>query len=175
MTSTDPWSDPDLNNSGDFYKFDNVGDKASGRITRIGKFKFEGDDRYVPQLQLTDDATGEAMDLTAKQVQLKAKLTELRPNVGDHLAVAYTHDEKIADGRKTKKCFTVVVNASGQPQAAPAAVAQAPVEAPVAASPVAAVVESATDPSAAQAALKNLRINDPTTYALLHPQAAAQA
>lgn len=146
MTSNDPWDDPDLTNAGDYYRFDNVGDKASGRITRIGKFKFEGDDRYVPQLTLTDDITGEATDLTAKQVQLKAKLVEVRPRVGDHIAVAYTHEEKTDGGRKTKKCFTVVVNGGGVAQAAPVA-------APVAAAPVAPAIP---DPAAAQAAIGNL-------------------
>jgi hypothetical protein len=145
MTSTNPWDDPDLTNSSDYYRFENVGDKASGRITRVGKFKFEGDDRYVPQLTLKDDTTGEDMDLTAKQVQLKAKLNDLRPIVGDHITVTFTHEEKTDGGRKTKKCFSVAVN-SDRPEPA----------APVAASVAAPVAPAIPDPAAAAAAIANL-------------------
>lgn len=172
MNSINPWDDPDLA-GGDFYRFDNAGDKAAGTITRIGKYTFEGSDRPVPQLTLKDDATGEDMVLTAKQMQLKAKLQELRPGVGDHLTVDFTHEEKRDGGKKTLKCFTVVVNGGSAPAVAPVA-PPAAVAAPVAAEPVAAVAQAAAIPADAQAAIEALRLSDPKRFELLFPQAAAQ-
>jgi hypothetical protein len=120
--STDAfWSDPEMFQSGDFIKFDVVGDTVTGTITAVRKHMFE-DGKVVPQIEL-DTADG-PKTLTAGQVRLKASLAEKRPGVGDLLTVTLTGIEKRAGG-KTLKEFSVVVGPVAQPAA------------PVAAAPVA--------------------------------------
>lgn len=118
--STDFWSDPEMFSSGDFIKFDNVGDTVSGTITGVRKHMFE-DGKVVPQIEL--DTQDGAKTLTAGQVRLKAALAEKRPGVGDLLTVTLTGIEKRAGG-KTLKEFSVVVGPVA-PAAAPAAPAAA--------------------------------------------------
>jgi hypothetical protein len=91
--------------SGDFIRFDNVGDTVSGTITGVRKHMFE-DGKVVPQIEL-DTADG-PKTLTAGQVRLKAALAEKRPGVGDLLTVTLTSIEKRAGG-KTLKEFSVIV------------------------------------------------------------------
>jgi hypothetical protein len=114
----DFWSDPEMFSSGDFIKFDAVGDTVSGTITGVRKHMFE-DGKVVPQIEL-DTADG-PKTLTAGQVRLKAALAEKRPGVGDLLTVTLTGIEKRAGG-KTLKEFSVIVG----PVAAPAPAAAVP-------------------------------------------------
>lgn len=100
------WDDGDLKVGGSYVKFDNEGDSVAGTITAIRKHRFE-DGSVAPQILLTTD-DGEDKTLTAGQVQLKTKLAEQRPDVGDHLAVTYVRKEKRASN-KTLKHFEVVV------------------------------------------------------------------
>jgi hypothetical protein len=108
------WDDPEVRSGGEFIKFEQVGDKVAGTITAIKKHRFD-DGNVVPQIHLTTDG-GEERTLTAGQVQLKAKLAAERPEVGDHITVAYTQQERRAGG-KTLKHFDVSVRRGATPAA----------------------------------------------------------
>lgn len=103
---TSMWDDPELRSGGEFVKFEQVGDKVAGVITAIKKHRFD-DGNVVPQIYLTTD-DGEDRTLTAGQIQLKTKLANERPDVGDHITVTYTQQERRAGG-KTLKHFEVSV------------------------------------------------------------------
>jgi len=112
----DFWSE--FSQSGDFVKFDNVGDTVAGTITAVRRHMFE-DGKVVPQIEL-DTADG-PKTLTAGQVRLKALFAEKRPNVGDYVTVTMTDIEK-RQGGKTIKSFSLVVGPqSSAPAAAPVA------------------------------------------------------
>lgn len=104
------WDDAELRAGGEFVKFDNVGDEVVGVITAIAVHRWD-DGSVCPKLHLTTD-DGEDRTLTAGQVQLKAKLAELRPEVGDRIRVKFTQNEKRAGG-KTLKHFEVDVKRGG--------------------------------------------------------------
>lgn len=117
MTVNDFWSDPEMFQSGDFIKFENVGDTVTGTITAVRKHMFD-DGKVVPQIEL-DTADG-PKTVTAGQIRLKAALAEKRPGVGDQLTITLSEIEKRAGG-KTLKHFQVVVGPVAAPAAAPAA------------------------------------------------------
>lgn len=95
----------EFTNSGDFVKFENVGDTVAGTITAIRRHMFE-DGKVAPQIEIdTDDG---AKTLTAGQVRLKALFAEKRPGVGDYITVTLAGIEK-RPGGKTLKEFTLVV------------------------------------------------------------------
>ena len=100
------WDDPELNSSGNFVKFDKVGDSVAGIIVAIRRHRFD-DGNLVPQVELRCD-DGEDRTLTAGQVRLKLALVEQRPDEGDHLTVTLTQIEKRGGG-KTLKHFDVKV------------------------------------------------------------------
>lgn len=104
--STSIWDDPEVKAGGEFIKFENVGDEASGTVTAVRVHRWD-DGSVSPQIHLTTD-DGEERTLTAGQVRLKVALAEQRPEVGDHLKVKFTSVEKRAGG-KTLKHFDVVV------------------------------------------------------------------
>jgi hypothetical protein len=100
------WDDPSIGASGDFVRFETVGDRVAGTVMAMKKHTFE-DGSVAAQIYLrTDD--GDDRTLTVGQVQLKAKLAAERPEVGDHLTVTYTQQEKRGGG-KTLKHFDVTV------------------------------------------------------------------
>jgi hypothetical protein len=109
--------------SGDFVKFENVGDTVTGTVTALG-VKLWDDGTKSPQLELdTDDGS---KTLTAGQVRLKLALAEQRPEVGDRIRVELTQIEK-RNGGKTLKHFDVKVQRGSAGAApAPAAAAAAP-------------------------------------------------
>lgn len=113
---TDFWSDPEMFNSGDYVKFDAVGDTVTGTVTGVKKHMFE-DGKIVPQIEL-DTADG-PKTVTAGQVRLKAGLQEKRPGVGDLLTITLTEIEKRAGGKELKH-FSVVVGPVAQAAAAAA-------------------------------------------------------
>jgi hypothetical protein len=113
-----PWDDPSLSN-GEFIKFENVGDQVVGNILDIS-IKTWDDGKKSPQLVLACD-DGEERILTAGQIQLKTKLAELRPSVGDRIKIVHTSVEKRAGG-KTLKHFDVAIAGA---KAAPVPVATA--------------------------------------------------
>ena len=117
------WDDKEMFDSGEFVKFENVGDTISGTITAIRKHMFD-DGKVVPQISIT---TTDGVDriVTAGQIRLKAALAEKRPGVGDLLTITLADIEKRSGG-KTLKHFDVTVGpvAAAAP-AAPAAPAAA--------------------------------------------------
>lgn len=115
---SDIWDDPEIRSGGEFVKFEKVGDTVAGVVTGVKKHRFD-DGSVVPQVYLTTD-DGEDRTMTAGQVQLKAKLAAERPEVGDHITVTYTQQEKRAGG-KTLKHFEVAVRrgAAAQEQKPP--------------------------------------------------------
>lgn len=105
------WDDPEIRPSGDFVSFTDKGDHVAGTITAIGRHTWP-DGKVSPQIHLdTDDG---AKTVTAGQVQLKAKLAELRPGVGDRIRIELVDIEK-REGGKTLKHFDVKVKAGEPP------------------------------------------------------------
>lgn len=99
------WDDPTIRSTGDYVRFDAVGDSVAGEIVAISVHTFE-DGKRAPKLVIrTDD--GERT-LTAGQMQLLAKLAEARPEVGDRIAIVHTGVERRSGG-KTLKQFDVTV------------------------------------------------------------------
>jgi hypothetical protein len=119
MTSI--WDDPEVITTGDYIRFENIGDTVTGAIVAVKKHTFD-DGKVVPQIILdTDD--GEKI-VTAGQIRLKAALAEKRPGVGDQLTITLSDVEKRAGG-KTLKHFDVVVGPASVATPAPAAPAPA--------------------------------------------------
>lgn len=105
MTSSSIWDDPEVITSGDYIKFETIGDTITGKITAVRKHTFD-DGKVVPQIILDTDA-GEKI-VTAGQVRLKAELAAKRPGVGDTITITLSDVEKRAGG-KTLKHFDVIV------------------------------------------------------------------
>ena len=115
--------------SGDYVKFERVGDSVSGTVKAIGTHTFpataDGPEKTVPQLAIvTDD--GQERTMTAGQVRLLAALAEQRPEVGDHLTVAYVREEPRGGGKKMKHFDVNVTRGAGGAPAAASAPAPAP-------------------------------------------------
>lgn len=107
--SDDIWDDPDLQ-LGTYVKFEHAGDAVSGGITAIDKTSFTdtktGKVKVVPQLFITTDDGGDEVILTAGQVDLRVKLLEARPQVGDHIYVELLNQPKPGEQKK----FAVEIN-----------------------------------------------------------------
>lgn len=99
------WDDPTIKPTSEYVKFDAPGDSVSGEILATGIHQFEDGKRAAKLVIRTD--IGE-VTLTAGQMQLAAKLAEVRPEPGDHITVTYLRSEKRAGG-KTLKHFEVNV------------------------------------------------------------------
>jgi hypothetical protein len=138
---TDIWDTPELKIATDYIKFEEPGDTVVGEVLDI-RIHHWNDGTTSPQLLLLVD--GEEKSLTAGQYQLKAKLAELRPQVGDTIRVVFDGIEKRAGG-KTLKLFSLdVKRANGVANAAATATATpAPAAAPAApaADPLAGLTE----------------------------------
>lgn len=104
--SVNPWDDPDLMAGGEFFTFKNDGDTVSGIINAIRAHRFT-DGKTAPQLLLTLD-DGSERTVSGGAAQLKAELSKLRPNVGDHIQITQTGSEARGGG-KTLKHWSVVV------------------------------------------------------------------
>lgn len=103
------WDDPTIRPANDYVKFENPGDSVSGEVLAVGVHTFEDGKRAAKLVIATP--TGE-VTLTAGQMQLAAKLAEMRPEQGDHITVTYVRSEKRAGG-KTLKHFDVKVTKAG--------------------------------------------------------------
>ncbi len=126
---TDIWDTPELKIATDYIRFEEPGDTVVGEVLDI-RIHHWNDGTTSPQLLLLVD--GEEKSLTAGQYQLKAKLAELRPQVGDTIRVVFDGIEKRAGG-KTLKLFSLdVKRANGNATAAPAAAPAAPAADPLA-------------------------------------------
>ena len=93
-TTSDPWGTFTAPGSGDYpdrqFKFDTIGVSIAGTITNIRRAEFDG--RGVPELWL-DTPDGETSVLCG-QANLMTQLLDLRPNVGDRIAIVYTGQRK---------------------------------------------------------------------------------
>jgi hypothetical protein len=138
---TDIWDTPELKIATDYIRFEEPGDSVVGEVLDI-RIHHWNDGTTSPQLLLLVD--GEEKSLTAGQYQLKAKLAELRPQVGDTIRVVFDGIEKRAGG-KTLKLFSLdVKRASGVSLGGvPATATPAPAAAPAApaADPLAGLTE----------------------------------
>lgn len=99
MSNEDPWDDLP---KGAYWKPENIGDTIAGTIVRKG-LGTDYNNNLCPQLGL-ETADGERI-VNAGQAQLKAKLMELKPKVGDKIRITFSSTEKAAKG--DKKMFTV--------------------------------------------------------------------
>lgn len=94
-------------NSGEFMKFDEVGDQIVGviKVVREGK---DFNRNPCPELVLeTED--GEEKTVTAGQTMLKAALAEKRPSEGDKIRIVYSGVGEARPGQAPAKLFTVDV------------------------------------------------------------------
>lgn len=95
--------------SGEFVKFENVGDQIIGVVKDIREGRtFNGDP--CPELILeTED--GEERTVTAGQVLLKTALAEKAPQKGDKVRITYSGVGEAKPGKAPAKVFTVDVKA----------------------------------------------------------------
>jgi len=100
------WDDPTIRPTGEYVKFENVGDSVAGEVLAITVHTFE-DGKRAPKLVIRTDS-GEERTVTAGQMQLAAKLAEARPEAGDRIAIVHTGVERRSGG-KTLKQFDVTV------------------------------------------------------------------
>jgi hypothetical protein len=110
------WDDPNIApESGDFVKFDNIGDKAEGRVASMTTKTFpndKGGQDVVPQLVLVGE-DGTEKTLTAGAFDLRKKLIEARPDIGDWVRVTF-----IGRDGKAKKYSVDVKRLEGAAKAA---------------------------------------------------------
>jgi hypothetical protein len=93
--------------SGEFVKFENVGDNVIGIIKTVREGRdFNGNP--CPELVLENDE-GEERTLTAAQVLLKAALAEKQPQAGDRVRITYSGVGDAKPGKAPAKLFTVDV------------------------------------------------------------------
>ena len=117
------WDNPELRASGDYIKFDSVGDTVTGVVQSIVAHRWD-DGSVCPKIYL--DVNGEERTLTAGQVRLKAALAEQKPEPGDTLTVTLTEVEKRSGGKTLKHFDVKVARGSGAAPAAAAPAAAAP-------------------------------------------------
>jgi hypothetical protein len=99
--------DYDRYTSGDFVKFDNVGDSVTGILKEVREGRdFNGGP--CPQLIIEVDG-GDEKTLTAGQVLLKQALAEQRPQPGDKIRITYSGRGEGKPGKEPPKLFTVEV------------------------------------------------------------------
>lgn len=94
--------------SGEFVKFENVGDQIVGIIKHVREGQdFNGNP--CPLLILEVNADGDERTLTASQVRLKVLLAEKMPKVGDKIRITYSGVGEAQPGKAPAKEFTVDV------------------------------------------------------------------
>ena len=111
--------------SGDFVKFEYVGDQVVGIIMHVR----EGTDyngNPCPLLILEVNAEGDEKTLTASQVKLKVALAEKAPKVGDKIRVVYSGIGPAQPGKAPAKEFTVDVQAGPHALVSPGPADEAP-------------------------------------------------
>lgn len=92
--------------NGDHMKWTNVGDAVAGElvVVRVGK-DFNGND--CPELVIRQD-DGEDVIVTAGQKVLQNRLAEVRPVVGEKVAITYSAIGTAQPGKAPAKLFAVV-------------------------------------------------------------------
>ena len=107
MTTTDDvWSGFNPPGSGDFpepHKFEQIGSSIAGEIINIRRAEFDG--KAIPELWLTT-ADGDRSVLCG-QANLMTQLLEIRPIIGDRIAIKYESQRKAKLGMA--KIFSVAV------------------------------------------------------------------
>lgn len=107
--SNDPW---DGLPNGNFVKWETPGQSVVGKVLGKGVGKdLQGGD--VPQMTIQLD-DGSEVTVGASQAQLRAKLMEAKPNIGDRVKITFTHTEP-RDKGKTLKHFEVLVKKGEAP------------------------------------------------------------
>lgn len=130
--------------NGEFVKFENVGDSVSGEVRSVTVGEdFNG--QPCPKLLIATDG-GDDRTVTAGQKVLQSRLSEVRPQPGERIAIVYTGVGDAKPGKAPAKLFTVQVRGvdgalrqapegeSATPAPAAAAVTPPPPAAPPAAS-----------------------------------------
>lgn len=97
--------EPFKGGTGEFVKFEQIGDEIVGTIVAIRKHTFDKDKGEVVLLDIEPKAGGEHVTLACDKVDLRIKLAEIGPQVGDLLAVKFVDTERTPNG--TKKVFAV--------------------------------------------------------------------
>ena len=106
------------NETGDYFKFEEVGDQIVGVIKTVREGRtFNGDPCPELVLELED---GDEKTITASQVLLKAALAESAPQVGDKVRITYSGIGEAKPGKAPPKQFTVDVKAGPFELAQPA-------------------------------------------------------
>jgi len=107
MTTTDDvWSGFNPPGSGDFpepHKFEQIGSSIAGEIINIRRAEFDG--KAIPELWLAT-ADGDRSVLCG-QANLMTQLLEIRPIIGDRIAIKYESQRKAKLGMA--KIFSVAV------------------------------------------------------------------
>lgn len=106
------FNDPEFQTASNYFKFENPGDTITGEIVGLSKTTFPGDTKPQPQISLMVAGDTEPTTVTAGQVQLKTKLAELEPGIGDVLTITHTEVER-RPGGKTLKHFDVSISPAG--------------------------------------------------------------
>ena len=101
-----PWDEVDRGAGGQYVKWEEAGQHVKGTVTRIGKGT-DLNQNIVPEVDI--DTGDETVTISASQVDLKRKLIDALPQVGDHIVIVFTGTEKV--GRGDMKRFDVAVKA----------------------------------------------------------------
>lgn len=104
MSDKFDWS-PFKGGTGEFVKFEQVGDMVTGSIVGIRAHTFDADKGPVPLIDIEPRGGGDPVTLSVDKVDLRFKLAEIDPQIGDDLRVKFTGTQKVANG--TKKVFEV--------------------------------------------------------------------
>ena len=110
MSSIDWTEFAGTDDNNDRFKFTTIGDTITGVITAAKVIT--SDYGRAPLLTITIDDV--SRDVIVGQAQLRAKIADKRPQVGDTIRLAYTGTEDRGGG-KTLKLFSVDVKKSDTP------------------------------------------------------------
>lgn len=96
--------------SGDYVKFNEVGDQVIGIIKEVREGRtFNNDPCPELVLEVEDENGVDEKTVTASQVMLKAALAEEAPQVGDKIRITYSGVGQAKPGQAPPKEFTVDV------------------------------------------------------------------
>lgn len=111
------WDDPELvSDAATYVKLERVGDGFEGTITALGTQTWD-DGKKDPQFTIVTDE-GTELVWTAGLTKAKQRLKELRPEVGDRIAVRLTQIQKLT-GNRTLKHVDIDVTRGGAKKAKP--------------------------------------------------------
>ena len=102
-----------------FVKWENVGDSVVGTITAIRSHTFDQAKGPVVLLDVQVKDSDDLVTISADKVDLRRKLAEIAPQVGDLLAVRFTGTEKVPGSPNPMKVFEVKHKAGEREEAPP--------------------------------------------------------